>query len=126
MVRWHQFTVNEKQTDKAIRRFIRRVGKENLEEMLAVRIGDRLGSGAKITSWRLEKFKARLEEVQKQPFAIGDLKIDGRDVMKALKIKPGPEVGKILKEVFQKVENGEVKNKRELLLEELKNIRPEK
>jgi len=43
LVRWHQFSVDERQTDAALRRFIRRVGKENLEDMLALRIGDRLG-----------------------------------------------------------------------------------
>ena len=32
LVRWHQFTVDEHQTDRAIRRFIRRVGKENLKD----------------------------------------------------------------------------------------------
>jgi len=57
LVRCHQFTVDEKQTDSAIRRFIREVGKENLKDILDIRTGDRLGSGAKETSWRLEEFK---------------------------------------------------------------------
>ncbi|MEJ2441759.1 MAG: HD domain-containing protein, partial [Patescibacteria group bacterium] len=50
LVRWHQFTVDEKQTDKAIRRFIKRVGKENIKDMLDLRVGDRLGGGARETS----------------------------------------------------------------------------
>ncbi len=122
LVRWHQFSVDERQTDKALRRFIRRVGKENLEDMLALRIADRLGGGAKETSWRLELFKKRLQEVQKQPFTVADLKIDGYDVMKILNIKPGPRVGEILNHLFQKVEEGKLPNKREILLEEIKNI----
>ena len=69
-VRWHQFTVTEEQTDAAIRRFMRRVGKENVPDMLDLRVGDRLGGGARETSWRLEEFKERLIEVQKQPFTV--------------------------------------------------------
>jgi len=122
LVRWHQFSVSEKQTDKAIRRFIRRVGKENIADMLDLRTGDRLGSGAKITSWRTEKFKKRLIEVQKQPFSVTDLKINGHDVMKILKISPGPKVGQILEEIFKKVEEGKLPNEREILLEEIKKI----
>ncbi|MCX6793600.1 MAG: CCA tRNA nucleotidyltransferase, partial [Candidatus Gottesmanbacteria bacterium] len=82
LIRWHQFTVDERQTDSALRRFIRHVGKENLPDMLTLRTGDRLGGEAAETSWRMELFKKRLEEVQKQPFAVTDLKINGFDVMK--------------------------------------------
>lgn len=121
LVRWHQFTVDERQTDSALRRFIRRVGKENLEDMLALRIGDRLGGGARETSWRLELFKRRLEEVQKQPFTVSDLKVDGHDVMKAFGIKPGPMVGKVLSQIFAEVEDGTLPNEREALLSHLSN-----
>jgi tRNA nucleotidyltransferase (CCA-adding enzyme) len=54
LVRWHMFTCDERQTDSAIRRFIKNVGKENLKDMVDLRVGDRLGGGAKETSWRLE------------------------------------------------------------------------
>lgn len=120
LVRWHQFTCDERQTDSAIRRFIRNVGKENLQNMLDLRIGDRLGGGARETSWRLEKFKQRLIEVQKQPFSVSDLKIDGYDVMKILGLKPGRQVGQILNQIFEKVEKGEIKNQRSVLLKEVK------
>ena len=116
LVRWHQFSVGEGQTDSAIRRFLRNVGLENVEDMLALRVGDRLGGGARETSWRLEEFKKRLVEVQKQPFTVSDLKINGYDVMKRLNIKPGPEVGKILEDLFEKVVNKEIENERETLL----------
>jgi len=123
LVRWHQFTVDERQTDSALRRFIRRVGKENLEDMLALRIGDRLGGGALETSWRLELFKKRLEEVQKQPFTVADLHIDGHDVMKELNCKPGPMVGKILNQLFSEVEVGTVLNEKEILLKRLGELK---
>lgn len=116
LVRWHQFSVDEKQTDKALKRFIRHIGKENLDDILKVRTGDRLGSGVPKTSWRTELFKKRLVEVQKQPFSIKDLKVDGEDVMKTLNISPGPKVGKILNALFEKVEEKKELNKRETLL----------
>lgn len=122
LVRWHQFTVDEHQTDSAIRRILRNVGPEYMEDMLALRVADRLGGGARETSWRLEEFKKRLIEVQKEPFTVADLKIDGFDVMKKLDLKPGPEVGKILNELFEKVINKEVENSKDQLFKELSNI----
>ena len=119
LVRWHQFSVSEKQTDSAIKRFIRHVGLENVLNMLDLRVGDRLGSGAKKTSWRTEEFKKRLIEVQKEPFSIKDLKINGNDVMKILNIEPGPKVGEILEEIFKKVDKNELPNEREKLLKEI-------
>lgn len=116
LVRWHQFTVDENQTDTAIRRILRNVGLENMEDMLALRVADRLGGGARETSWRLEEFKRRLIEVQKEPFSVKDLKIDGNDVMGRLSLKPGPEVGKILNDLFEKVVNKEIDNTKEALL----------
>lgn len=125
LVRWHQFSVDERQTDKALRRFIKRVGKENLGDILALRIGDRLGGGARETSWRLELFKKRLEEVQKQPFTVADLKVDGHDVMKLLNIKPGPMVGKVLNKLFEEVEEDQTKNNREDLLSQIGKFKGE-
>lgn len=122
LVRWHQFTVDERQTDSAIRRFIKNIGKENINDMLDLRTGDRLGGGAAETSWRLEEFKKRLVEVQKQPFSIKDLKIDGNDVMKTLNLKPGPKIGEILEKLFEEVVNKEIDNVKEALLTRLKDF----
>jgi len=120
LVRWHMFTTGEMVTDKAVRRFIKNVTPEYLDEMISLRRADRIGSGAKETSWRWELFKKRLVEVQKQPFSIKDLKINGEDVMKIKKIKPGREVGIILKKIFEKVEENPSLNKRSTLLKLLK------
>jgi putative nucleotidyltransferase with HDIG domain len=123
LVRWHLFTVDERQTDSAIRRFIRNVGKENLEDILALRTGDRLGGGARETSWRLEKFKDRLLEVQRQPFSVTDLKVNGKEVMMILGINPGPKVGEILNQLFDEVIEKKTENKKEILLKRLKEIK---
>lgn len=122
LVRWHMFTTEDTQTDKAVRRFIRNVTPEYLEEMIALRRSDRLGSGAKESSWRWELFKKRLVEVQKQPFTVKDLKVDGHDVMEILKIKPSRKVGEILDKLFAQVEERPELNKREILLKKLEEL----
>ncbi len=125
LVRFHQFSVDERQTDSALRRFIRNVGTENLQDMLDLRVGDRLGGGARETSWRLELFKKRLEEVQKQPFTVADLKVDGHDVMKIYNIGPGPLVGAVLNMLFNDVIEAKLKNEREILLKRIEQLKKE-
>ncbi|OGG15130.1 hypothetical protein A2773_04540 [Candidatus Gottesmanbacteria bacterium RIFCSPHIGHO2_01_FULL_39_10] len=123
LVRWHQFTVDERQTDKALRRFIKNVGLENLKDILDLRIGDRLGGGARETSWRLELFKKRLIEVQKQPFAVADLKANGHDVMKIYGIGPGPLIGSVLDMLFNDVVDGKIPNEREILIKRIEDLK---
>jgi tRNA nucleotidyltransferase (CCA-adding enzyme) len=122
LVRYHMFSVGEDQTDKAIRRFIRRIGTENVPHMIALRTADRLGSGATETSWRTELYKQRIEEVQKTTFEIRDLAISGQDIMEQLNLKPGPEVGRILKAIFEEVEEGTLPNEREAMLVKLQDF----
>lgn len=116
LVRFHQFTVNELQTDKALRRFVRNVGKEYLEDMFDLRTADRIGSGSTETSWRTELFKKRLDKVLEEPFTVTDLAVDGKDIMTILGIPPGPPVGKLLQEIFQTVSDEGMPNEREKLL----------
>lgn len=120
LIRWHMFGVNEDQTDKAIRRFIRKVGVENIQDQMDLRTADRLGSNRPAESWRLKLFKKKIEEQLKPAaFSINDLAIDGNDVMKELKIKPGPKIGKILQKLFEEVEEDLSKNNKEYLLKRI-------
>lgn len=124
LIRWHMFTVDEKITDAAVRRFIRRVGVENMQNMIDLRIGDRLGGGTETAeSWRLKLFKKRIEEqLQPAAFSVNDLAIDGNDVMKELNIKPGPKIGEILQKLFEEVDEDLSKNNKEYLLKRLKEL----
>ena len=123
LVRWHMFSVSENQTDSAIRRFIKNVGLENIADMMAVRVGDRLGGGTQNeTSWRIERFKEKISQVLKKPFSISDLKINGKDVMKTLSIEPGPKVGEILQKLFEEVLKDSEKNNKEYLLSKVKEL----
>lgn len=124
LVRWHQFSVNENQTDKALRRFIRNIGPENIEDMMDLRIGDRLGGGLQQPeSWRLKLFRKRLKEVMKKPFTVADLKVDGHDVMKILGLGPGPKVGEVLNALFEEAADDAKKNNRDYLLSRLGNLK---
>ncbi len=118
----HQFTVSELQTDKAVRRFIRKIGKDNIDAMLALRTGDRIGSGARPTSWRFDLFRKRLEEVQHQPFTVKELAISGHDVMQIGNLPPSREIGDILDQIFLAVSENGLENTREVLLQRLDEI----
>jgi len=124
LIRWHMFTVDEHITDAAVRRFIRRVGIENVKDVVDLRIGDRLGGGTQTAeSWRLKLFKKRVEDQLKpKPFSIEDMAIDGNDVMKELNITPSKKVGEILEKLFEEVDEDLLKNTREYLLEKVKEL----
>jgi tRNA nucleotidyltransferase/poly(A) polymerase len=124
LIRWHMFSVNENQTDATIRRFIRKIGVENVKDMMDLRVADRLGGGTQTAeSWRLKLFKEKIEEQLKPaPFSINDMAVDGNDVMKILNIKPGPIIGKILNELFAEVDEDLSKNNKEYLEKRIKEL----
>ncbi len=123
LVRWHMFHYQEDMTDAAIRRFIRRVGVENISDMMALREADRLGSGSKRTSWRLEEMKDRIEAQLHQPMQVRDMVVKGEDVMEFLQIPPSRKVGDILQMLFEEVLDDPDKNTREYLLGRLNEIK---
>ncbi|MBP6882370.1 MAG: HD domain-containing protein [Candidatus Levybacteria bacterium] len=124
LIRWHMFTVDEHITDSAVRRFIRRIGVENVKDMMDLRIGDRLGGGTQTAeSWRLTLFKKRVEvQLAPLPFSTKDLAVDGNDLMSELGIKPGREVGDLLQKLFEEVDEDLSKNTREFLLTRVKEL----
>lgn len=119
LVRMHMFAYQPEMTDAAIRRIIRKVGKENIADMVLLRIADRKGSGSKATSWRFMELQKRIGEQLFEPMEINDMVVNGRDVMEVLKIKPGPVIGKVLKELFDEVLEDTGKNNKEYLLSKI-------
>ncbi|MFH1244647.1 MAG: HD domain-containing protein, partial [bacterium] len=122
LVRWHMFVYESKMTDASIRRFIRRVGKENIHDMMALRIGDRIGGGSKATSWRLTELQKRIGEQFYEPLSLKDLAIDGSDVMKILNIKPSRKVGEILDALFEEILDDPKKNTKDDLEKRVKEL----
>lgn len=123
LVRRHMFTYQPEMTDAAIRRLIRKIGKENISDMMLLRIADRKGSGSKTTSWRMMELQKRIGEQLFEPMEINDMVVDGRDVMEVLKTPPGPIIGKVLKGLFEEVLEDTSKNDREYLLKQIEKYK---
>lgn len=115
LVRWHMFVYESKMTDASIRRFIRRVGKENIHDMMALRIGDRVGGGSKATSWRLTELQKRIGEQFYEPLSLKDMNINGAEIMEILGLNPCKKVGEILNILFEEILDDSSKNTKEYL-----------
>lgn len=124
LIRWHMFTVDEHITDAAVRRFIRRIGVDNVRDIIDLRIGDRLGGGTQTAeSWRLKLFKEKIEkQLTPAPFSVNDLAIDGHDIINELQIKPGKKIGELLQKLFEEVDEDLSKNTKEYLLKRIKKL----
>ena len=96
---------------------MRKVGLAAIDDILDVREADRLGSGARKTSWRLEEMKERMIEQLHQPLDVTDLALNGNDLMTELSLAPGPVIGKLLQGLFEIVLEQPEANTREKLLE---------
>lgn len=126
LVKSHMFYYNVDEVGEAgVRRVVRKVGKENIKDLIDVRIGDRLGSGVpKAVPYKLRHFQYMVEKVSMDPISVKQLKIDGNILIKELKIAPGPQIGAILEVLLAKViEDPNINEKTKLLClaEMLKN-----
>lgn len=98
LIRNHMFYYDaEEVTAASVRRLIRKVGKENLKDLIDIRIADRLGSGTpKAKPYKLRHLEYMFERVQNDPVSVKMLKISGNELMPLLGIPPGPKIGAIL------------------------------
>lgn len=118
LVKNHMFYYNVDEVgERGVRRVIQKVGLENINDLIDVRIGDRLGSGtAKAIPYKLRHFKYVVEKVSTDAVSVGQLKINGNDLIKILKIKPGPKIGAILDILLSEViEDSSLNNKKYLI-----------
>lgn len=146
LVKNHMFVYNiEDVTEAGVRRLLRRVGKENINELIQLRIADRLGSGCpKAIPYKLRHLQYIIEKVSQDPISAKMLKVNGHDLIKHLKLKPGPRLGvlinALLAEVLEKpklntkerllfkaeelnqLSNQELKNKTELIEEKKQKV----
>ncbi len=124
LVRNHMFVYDVGAvTEAGVRRLLVRVGPENMEDLLALRIADRLGSGVpKAQPYRLRHFQYMVEKVQHDAISVKMLKINGRDIMEILKIEPGPKIGAILDVLLAEVIEEPKLNTKEYLTEQIKEL----
>lgn len=121
----HMFDYRKDLSDKAIRRFLKKVGIDNIDRLINLRRADNLAHGWKtVPEKRLNDFKERIDALKKKspPLTISDLKINGNDVMNELTINPGPDVGRILNRLLEAVIEEPELNEKGRLMEKLKTI----
>lgn len=136
LVRWHMFNapISPDDTsgptggeggprawsDAAVRRFIRRVGTDLVQDLFLLREADNVGSGQPGRSGGLDELRDRVEAelARRVPLGLGDLAIDGDDLQRELGIAPGPEIGLVLSRLLDSVVTDPERNTRERLLDD--------
>ncbi len=124
LVRHHLFYYNVGEVgDSSVRRLVVKVGPENTEELLQVRMSDRIGSGVpKAEPYKLRHLKYTIDKVSQDPISAKMLKVSGIDVMKMLKINPGPKVGQVLDILLGEVLEDPKKNTKAILEKEVRRL----
>lgn len=105
LVQNHMFYYNtDEVTAASVRRLIKKVGKENLKDLIDLRVADRLGSGTpKAMPYKLRHLQYMMKRVQNDPVSVKMLEINGDELMTFLSLKPGPKVGAILDVLLSEV-----------------------
>lgn len=124
LVRHHMFYYDVgKITEAGVRRLLRRVGPQHFDDLIKVRIAERKGSGVpKAEPYRLRHLQFMAEKVSQQPISVGQLAINGSDLMTELKLKPSPIIGGILNALLAEVLDNPTRNRREHLLARAKEL----
>ena len=119
LVRHHMFGYQPSWSDAAIRRFIVKIGPDELEDLFLVREADHIGSGREPDAGGLNELRARVakELAAGVPLDLSGLAIDGSDLMAELGITPGPGLGRLLDWLLERVIADPSTNTREGLLD---------
>lgn len=116
-VRWHMFFSDTEQiTLSAVRRLINNVGKENIWDLIDLRVCDRVGTGRpKEEPYRLRMYQSMVEQALQDPVTLKMLKTDGKRIMDVTQETPGPKIGYVLHALFDEVLDDPSKNTEEYL-----------
>jgi tRNA nucleotidyltransferase (CCA-adding enzyme) len=118
LVRHHMFPVDRGATDAAIRRFIKRVGRQHVDALFALRRADDIGSGMAPDDPDQAAFRARIDAEIAAEAALDRyaLVIDGNDLIRELRMEPGPTLGRVLEALVERVIADPAVNERATLL----------
>lgn len=127
LVRNHMFYYSvDEVSETAVRRIIRKVGLENMKDLMDVRIGDRLGSDTKKAKpYKLRHFEYMVEKVSKDPVSVKMLKLNGDIMIKDLHFQPGAQIGAILNVLLAEVIDDPKRNTLEHLSKRANELRDE-
>jgi tRNA nucleotidyltransferase (CCA-adding enzyme) len=121
----HMFDYKRELTERALRRLIKRVGPDNIDDLIKLRRADDLAHGwGRGFEGNLDVFRARIDSLLSQapPLTVSDLAVNGDDVMTLLGIRPGPEVGETLDRLVALVIEKPELNQKDTLLGFLKGM----
>jgi tRNA nucleotidyltransferase/poly(A) polymerase len=130
LIQHHMIDYHSQWSDAAVRRLIRRVGVEGIVDLMRFRRADIYAHGMESqNAMRLNELEGRIKAQIKRsvPIKIQNLAINGSTVMETLGLSSGPEVGRVLRELMEKVtDNPDLNTKRSLiaLLEQKKSPDP--
>lgn len=122
LVRYHLFYYNvDEVSESSVRRLIRRVGPAHMEDLIRVRICDRIGSGVpKAEPYKLRHFRFLVEKLQRDPISVRMLAINGDTIKKLTGVPQSPKIGFFLQTLLEEVLDDPAKNMREYLEERVK------
>lgn len=124
LVRNHMFHYTGEWTDKAVRRFMSRVSKSELNDLIELRLADRKGSGKKsqLPAPIIELMERMNEmESKEKELKIKDLAIGGKELME-LGMPPGKPMGDLLKTLLHQVKSENLENTKEALILRAKEL----
>ena len=120
LIRHHLICYSSEWTDAAVRRFMKRVGRDTLDPLLRLGEADALGKGRNVDEElaALEELRGRIDEEIEAGRALTtqDLAIGGNDVIPLLDGGAGPAVGKILRALLETVIDDPSLNTRDKLM----------
>jgi tRNA nucleotidyltransferase/poly(A) polymerase len=121
LVRHHMFSYEPNWSDAAVRRFMLKInglGAGALDELLALREADNVGSGLPPAAGRLDELRARIARELAAEVVLDrrDMAIDGGDLIRELGLTEGPLLGRILDDLLERVINDPGLNDRPTLL----------
>jgi tRNA nucleotidyltransferase/poly(A) polymerase len=118
LVRQHMFRYEPSWGDPAVRRFLGKVGPAAVEDLFALREADNVGSGLPADADDLAGLRARIAaELERGPLLDRTaLAVDGSDLMIELGLDEGPELGRLIDELFDRVVEDPALNDRDRLL----------
>lgn len=124
LVRYHLFYYNvDEVTESSVRRLIAKVGLEDMEDLIRVRICDRIGSGVpKAEPYKLRHFRFLVEKLSRDPVSVKMLRIKGDDIMKITGIPAGPKVGFLLNILLEEVIDDPTLNQKKKLEERAREL----
>ena len=124
LVRYHLFYYNVGEVSEAgVRRFLSRVGPENVDDLIKIREADRIGSGVpKAVPYKLRHLLFMIDKVKRDPISAKMLKVNGQYVMKIAGIEPSPKVGQILAILLEEVLDDPTRNEQDYLESRIKKL----